>query len=976
MKIFKVLVFFTFLSLLLTACPLIELDPVVTIPVVEKHPITDEESFSYLEKFCGDVSSNGAEGVPAAPDNLTVLPHRTGAKLFWNDNSQNEDTFYIYVGLPGARPALKPYNSDTCHLSIDLLLPNVQYQVWISAHNIYGNSEEQTILFTTAGENVSSGFPDPSIAWNHDNDLFNLNWDVVPGAEEYWVFLDVSMDEGIGVRDKYLLEKTTSTSVSYDLSSINCNYYCYIEVFPVNSFGTAGSGYAEMCYPVHPDFYDRAYDDIIPELELNPTSELQVSPRLTLCSTTYDFESDSYSEDWVDNFSINLEVDKHYNISLYSESCWYRLRLYSKSDRKVVQSNTSDLTFTAPYTGEYRLSIDGDVMEYHIAYRSVITVPFFSYIDLDVVSIGPEGISLLMDYIPEATKYRVYRKDSADQKVSDCSVFKESKDYSFTFTPEELDAGVKNFFQPAIIDAHGALRLQGNSVLSLFFMPHDEYEPDDDSSSAVTFLATEEMQTVKRSVHADFPDDWTKMSVAAGMSLSFSTDIESGSSNAGKLNFEIYDASLLKLHEFVAVNHGSYSFTFPSDGDYFIHTYSNFSDGSLQYTYGLSYRVLSAEVIAPPSVLTAISDSVGLVLDWDDCGDAVSYNIYKRADSSDMLKIGSSIESSFIDDMARLNETNFYCITAINAAGKEGVRSGEKSFSYFYLDLIPVITFTDFIQTESGLQGDSGHCYFSTSLTTGSVYYLDVPSGKELQVLDQSNLSIITRFRTYPTRYTASSDRNVIFKIISAGDKIELNYSFVDPALASSLKAVYNPADGITVDWGTVLDAESYNVYRYNEITSDYILLANTLTNTYLDSNPVPGVNNMYQVTYIKSGKEGPPFKIACFVMDVASLPELFPSSVVQTVGISLLDGECDYYRISLIAGKTYQFTTVSGFNEDSYGILFNDSLDQLTYDDDAGEGYNFMINYAPVSDMVVLLEVSGFSMDPFSGILQYVSSP
>ncbi|MBI4557722.1 MAG: proprotein convertase P-domain-containing protein [Candidatus Hydrogenedentes bacterium] len=93
-----------------------------------------------------------------------------------------------------------------------------------------------------------------------------------------------------------------------------------------------------------------------------------------------------------------------------------------------------------------------------------------------------------------------------------------------------------------------------------------------------------------------------------------------------------------------------------------------------------------------------------------------------------------------------------------------------------------------------------------------------------------------------------------------------------------------------------------------------------------------------------------------------AGATELVPTEAIQTHGPHRLAGTDpqDYFRVSMIAGQVYHFTTVNAIG-DTVGAIFDQDGNELAYDDDSGEAGQFSLYFAPRTPGTYYLSVSRY---------------
>jgi PKD repeat protein len=96
--------------------------------------------------------------VPAAPSNLTAVVTPTAINLSWNDNSNNESGFYVYVSAgTGAFARVGEVDENTTQATLTGASAN-SYRIYVVAFNGSGNSPQSNTATVTVGSTLTAAF--------------------------------------------------------------------------------------------------------------------------------------------------------------------------------------------------------------------------------------------------------------------------------------------------------------------------------------------------------------------------------------------------------------------------------------------------------------------------------------------------------------------------------------------------------------------------------------------------------------------------------------------------------------------------------------------------------------------------------------------------------------------------------------------------------------------------------------------------
>ena len=222
------------------------------------------------------------------------------------------------------------------------------------------------------------------------------------------------------------------------------------------------------------------------------------------------------------------------------------------------------------------------------------------------------------------------------------------------------------------------------------------------------------------------------------------------------------------------------------------------------------------------------------------------------------------------------------------------------------------------------------------------------------------------------------------------------------PAAVAATRGTYT--DKVVLAWYRVTGATHYQIYRATSSTatpsaiSSWISFAGS-TNTVLGVNDTSAIAGTTYYYYVKaassaSGANASPFSAAAIgyrATATATYPDewdpddntpsggtvITPTTTVKTHGphgLNNANDRYDFFKVSLTAGKKYQFETTG--STDTYGELFNSTSTntsaRVAYNDDGGSGNNFLITYTPTTSGTYYLRVRRYAQDTSAETYSY----
>lgn len=261
-----------------------------------------------------------------------------------------------------------------------------------------------------------------------------------------------------------------------------------------------------------------------------------------------------------------------------------------------------------------------------------------------------------------------------------------------------------------------------------------------------------------------------------------------------------------------------------------------------------------------PSVPDEVSASDGSFTDkvrvtWNVATSATSYEIYRGllADGSDKELIGESVSPMFYDFTTLPNTLYYYRVVAVNPTGRSDYSQGDSGYRS-NLALPPTN-----VRASDGLfllkikvswnasNGAERYLIYRRVFNTPDAY---VMVGETTDTYyDDFSIDDINAFE-----YAVTSVNGFGESDLSTSDT---GYRATNASLPSPPDHVqasdWDYADMVTIEWDTVENASSYEIYRNVLGVTDIILIGNSLSNYYEDFGAEPNVIYEYRIKSVNS---------------------------------------------------------------------------------------------------------------------------
>ncbi len=270
-------------------------------------------------------------------------------------------------------------------------------------------------------------------------------------------------------------------------------------------------------------------------------------------------------------------------------------------------------------------------------------------------------------------------------------------------------------------------------------------------------------------------------------------------------------------------------------------------DGSNKSVVSATYKA----VFLTTQKIKSLSNAYGGVkIIWYSSKGAEKYSIYRKESGGDWVLVTkvSSSQTSYTDKGAKNGVSTYYAVRAEN--GNSISRYKSKSFTYFASPVVEVSNSTSAI-TVTWPKISGAKSYYIYRKAPGESSWKKVATVTK-NIYNDTNVKTGKIYK-----YTVKAYNGKIFSGYNTS-----GWS-IKRLTAPELKSAKNYTSGITIKWGKVSGASSYNVYRKIKGTSGWVKIATTKSTSYTDKKAVSGKIYIYTVravsgssvsTYIAKG--------------------------------------------------------------------------------------------------------------------------
>ena len=267
---------------------------------------------------------------------------------------------------------------------------------------------------------------------------------------------------------------------------------------------------------------------------------------------------------------------------------------------------------------------------------------------------------------------------------------------------------------------------------------------------------------------------------------------------------------------------------------------------------------------AAPGGVSAVGGAGQVTLSWNAVSGATSYNLYYATESGVSTASGTKISSTttpYVQSGLTAGTAYYYIITAVNSAG-ESSASIQVSASTTAAPAVPTVPAAPSgVITSGGTKQVTISWNAVSTATSYNVYYASSPGVTKANGTKLAN--VVT-----PAVQTGLSDASTYYYIVTAVNSNGESAASVQ-MVATTLSATPSPtvpavptdpgaaggANKVTLSWGAVLGASSYNVYwsTSSSLTSANGTKIAGVASPYVHTGLAAGTTYYYVVTAVNS---------------------------------------------------------------------------------------------------------------------------
>ena len=924
------------------------------------------------------VSATVNNSTPAAPTNFSATVNADTVNLSW-DTVANATSYNIYrdSSLLG---------STTSNTFTDTTLADGTYFYEVSAVDDIGESTSKASVSATVN-NVPPAAPS-NLSASVNQDSIDLSWDTVTDATSYNVYRDSSLiaspttttftDTALA-DGTYLYEVSAvdDAGESTSKASVSATVNNAAPAAPTNLTATVNADSVNLTWNTVDDATSyNVYRD--GSLIASPTTNAFTDT--TLADGTYLYEvsavddaGESTSKASVSATVNNAAPAAPTNLSASASGSNVNLTWNTVADATsynvyrnsslIASPTTNAFTDTALADGTYLYEVStvddaGESTSRASVSATVNNEPPTAPTNLTASANG-SNVNLTWNTVDDATSYNVYRDSSliaspttnafTDTALADGTYLYEVSavdDAGESTSKASVSATVNN--EPPTAPTNLSASANGSNVNLSWNTVNDatSYNVYRDSSLLESTTANAFTDTAladgtylyEVSAVDDAGESTSKASVSATVNNAAPaapTNL-SASANGSNVNLswdEVSDATSYNVYRdsnlIASPTTNAFTDTALADGTY-LYEVSAVDDAGESTSKASVSATVNNEPPAAPTNLTASANGSNVNLTWNTVDDATSYKVYR-----DSSLIASPTSNAFTDT-ALADGTYLYEVSAVDDAGE----STSKASVSATVNNEPPTAPTNL---SASVNADSVNLTWDTvaDATSYNVY---------------RDSSLIASPTTTTFTDTALADGTYLYEVSAvdgAGEStskasVSATVNNEPPSAPTNLSAAANGSN-VNLNWDTVADATSYNVYR------DSSLIASPTTNAFTDTALADGTYS-YEVSSVDdAGESTSKASVSATVNNVPPAAPTNLSASVNTDSVNLTwDTVADatsynvYRDSSLIASPSTNAFTDTALADGTY-------LYEVSAVDDAGEStskasVNATVNNEPPS--------------------------
>ena len=489
-------------------------------------------------------------------------------------------------------------------------------------------------------------------------------------------------------------------------------------------------------------------------------------------------------------------------------------------------------------------------------------------VQLNSVKSTSKGVKVTWSPLPTATKYKVYRKAEGDKSWKAIQTLSKG---AYTYTDETVKSGKTYKYTVKCFDG---------DYTSLY----------NKTGLSITYLSTPKLVDVAGSGSSGYAKfTWKAVSGAKsyeiyrkGGSLS-NSEWKKIATVTGKNNVSYVDKSATKTDWY-------YSYSVRA---------VNGSNKSTYNTDGVDFDYMRA-----PKLKKAYSYTDGAKITWSDASDvATKYNVYRKT-SSGWKKIGSTTKKYYTDKTAVSGKTYTYMVKAVSKNNSGAYNSKGIKVDYLAMPKLGTVTFDskNYAKvTWSTVKGASAYRVFrKINSAEDWTEIATVKGANKTSYLDKA-----TKKSGYTYQYTIRAiDDGATSYYNKTGIK---NMYLSKPSAKLSNVMAEDGALNVKITWKAIKGAEGYNIYRQAPGESEFICIAEKVTETdYYDIAVENGVKYRYAVRAVNGSAISRYSSVYIIALNRPAMESVEVTDSGAALNWTAVEGADTYYVYRKAAGEDW----------------------------------------------------------------------
>jgi fibronectin type 3 domain-containing protein len=351
---------------------------------------------------------------------------------------------------------------------------------------------------------------------------------------------------------------------------------------------------------------------------------------------------------------------------------------------------------------------------------------------------------------------------------------------------------------------------------------------------------------------------------------------------------------------------------------------------------GTATVTVATEVEIPSNLTITRPGKTGMPLFWSTVNNAANYKVYRSTNGKDFSYLGDTSVASYNDTAVTDGSSYYYEVSAVvngQETGKSAVVFGFAE-EYFALPAVtnrrlvplipnqkhyyrfPVTSGEYTITWENGSsQNANGNVECTAWQNDGTVIFTNAYNG---YTSPKAFIATVAGYVTVEVKNTSGSNRyNYMAYFFGTSGENDTSVAALPPAPVTGITVTVPSKTSITLEWNSVSDAVSYNIYQSTTQTAAPGLVGSSNSPAFTDTDVADGASYYYTIAPVNAdGKEG--VRVQGAFAYAAAHYAL--STYSSSYKINLPAGSKHYYRLPVSAGLSYTITWENGSSQNANG--------------------------------------------------------